>query len=205
MADIVSRSLQFIEARRPRATAILALVATATFTASASGAPAKGHALPQPCPGARTQITQASPSQMRSAVLCLVNRQRTSNQLPPLVESPRLDLSAQGWTDSMVRFDDFSHGTAFTNRISAVGFDWTTVGENIAAGFLTPAAVVSAWMNSPGHCANILDPAYREIGTGVSPGRVPQASPRAGTWTQDFGRLMNQPALSGNYGPADAC
>jgi len=142
---------------------------------------------------------------MRRAVLCLINDQRIAHGVPRLVASAKLDRSAQGWTDSMVATDDFTHGDAFMNRISAAGFDWSTVGENIATGYDTPAAVVRAWMASPGHCANILDPGYREVGTGLSARRIPRASPRPGTWTQDFGRLMGQPALSSDTGPANAC
>jgi uncharacterized protein YkwD len=160
---------------------------------------------PSACPGARVEITQAPPDQMRLAVLCLVNEQRTERGLPKLTPSAKLDRSAQGWTDSMVDSDEFTHGDAFTDRISATGFDWTTVGENIATGYETPSSVVQAWMRSPGHCANILDPAYREVGTGVSARRIPRASTELGTWTQDFGRLMGQPALSANDGPANAC
>jgi len=160
---------------------------------------------PPVCPDAHVEITQAQPDQMRAAVLCLINEQRTEHGLPRLAPSTKLDRSAQGWTDSMVDSDEFTHGAAFMDRISATGFDWTTVGENIATGYETPSSVVRAWMNSPGHCANILDPAYREVGTGVSARRIPRASTELGTWTQDFGRLMGQPALSANDGPANAC
>ncbi len=179
------------------------MAAIAALMATAPGALADDT--PSACPDAHVDITQAQPDQMRAAVLCLVNEQRTAHGLPQLTPSTKLDRSAQGWTDSMVDSNEFTHGSAFTDRISATGFDWTIVGENIATGYQTPASVVRAWMRSPGHCANILDPAYREVGTGVSARRIPRASTALGTWTQDFGRLMGQPALSGNDGPANAC
>jgi uncharacterized protein YkwD len=179
------------------------IVAMSALMVSAPGALAdNGETL---CPNAHVDITQAPASEMRTAVLCLINDQRVSHSLPKLTPSTKLDRSAQGWTDSMVESDEFTHGSAFMDRISAVGFDWTIAGENIATGYETPSSVVQAWMRSPGHCANILDPAYREVGTGLSARRIPRASTVVGTWTQDFGRLMGQPALSSNFGPANAC
>jgi uncharacterized protein YkwD len=203
MVDVTTRPRSLSPVRRARAAASLALVVVAGLLATAPGALADDG--PPLCPNAHVSITQAPVNDMRTAVLCLINEQRTSHGLPKLVVSDKLDRSAQGWTDSMVDSDQFTHGSAFMNRISAAGFDWTTVGENIATGYETPSSVVRAWMNSPGHCANILNPGYREVGTGVSARRIPRASNLLGTWTQDYGRLMGQPALSGNDGPANSC
>jgi|SRR5579875_267553 len=203
MVDVTTRPRTLSPLRRARAAASLALATMAGLLATAPGAIADDG--PPPCPDAHLSITQAPANEMRAAVLCLVNEQRTGRGLPKLVVSDKLDRAAQSWTDSMVDSDQFTHGAAFMNRISAAGFDWTTAGENIATGYETPASVVRAWMNSPGHCANILNPGYREVGTGVSARRIPRASTELGTWTQDFGRLMGQPALSANDGPANAC
>jgi uncharacterized protein YkwD len=203
MVDIAPRPLSLSALRRVCLAITVALAAMAGLLATSSRALADDGTTA--CAGANTDITAAAPSEMRDAVLCLINEQRSAAGLPKLIASDKLDRSAQGWTDSMVDSDEFTHGSAFMDRISATGFDWTTVGENIATGYETPASVVRAWMHSPGHCANILDPSYREVGTGVSARRIPRASTVLGTWTQDFGRLMGQPALSGNYGPADAC
>jgi uncharacterized protein YkwD len=203
MVAVTTRPRSLSPASRIRAVVVVALTAIAALMATAPRALA-GDGAPV-CPDAHVDITQAQPIQMRLAVLCLVNEQRAEHGLPKLTPSDKLDRSAQGWTDSMVDSDEFTHGSAFMDRISATGFDWTTVGENIATGYETPSSVVQAWMRSPGHCANILDPAYREVGTGVSARRIPRASSELGTWTQDFGRLMGQPALSGNDGPANAC
>jgi uncharacterized protein YkwD len=105
----------------------------------------------------------------------------------------------------MVSHRDFSHGTDFSARISAVGFDWSNVGENIATGYKTPTSVVRAWMASTGHCQNILSPTFREVGTGLDDRSISGFSNSAGTWTQDFGLIMGQHAASGNWGPADGC
>jgi uncharacterized protein YkwD len=157
------------------------------------------------CRGAHTPIRSTSRRKLQRAVVCLINQQRRVRGLPGLRGSSRLDRSAQGWTNVMVTRRDFSHGTDFSARISAVGFDWSNVGENIATGYRTPAAVMRAWMRSTGHCQNILSPIYREVGTGISDLRIAGYSSRAGTWTQDFGLLMSQHAPSANYGPADGC
>jgi uncharacterized protein YkwD len=145
---------------------------------------------------------------MRAALLCLVNRQRASHRLPALHELRRLDRSAQGWTNSMVRSGSLAHagrGSDPAARITAAGYAWSSIGENIATGFPTPRAVVSVWMGSTGHCRNILAPDFTDIGIGVSPHPVAGAASGPATWTEDFGLPMGAAAPSGNWRPADGC
>ena len=142
---------------------------------------------------------------MRAAVVCLINQQRNAHGLPSLKVSPRLNRSAQSWNQAMVASGDFTHGSNFAGRISAVGYDWQMAGENIATGFATPQSVVAAWMASPDHCRNILDPSFRDIGTGVSPAAVGSWASQPSTWTNDFGLLMSQNPPSGNTGPQNGC
>lgn len=141
---------------------------------------------------------------MVSAVLCLVNRRRTDDQLPRLHDNARLERSAQGWTEFMVSHDEFTHGSNFPSRITATGFHWSAVAENIATGFATPSSVVSAWMASPGHCRNILTPTFAFTGIGMTAAGVSGFGAR-GTWTEDFGLRVRQRAPSHNWGAADAC
>jgi uncharacterized protein YkwD len=157
------------------------------------------------CAGAHTTIVHTSRAALQRSVVCLINQERRSHGLPGLRENSRLNRSAQGWTNVMVTHRDFSHGADFASRISAVGFDWSNVGENIATGYANPTAVVRAWMASTGHCQNILNPQYRDVGTGVSNHSITGYSTGAGTWTQDFGLLMGQHAASVNWGPAEGC
>jgi len=157
------------------------------------------------CQGANTPIAAAARPELQRVVVCLINQQRTERPLPRLQISQRLNRSAQGWTNTMVSHASFSHGGDFAARISAVGFDWSMVGENIATGFRTPAGVVRSWMASIGHCQNILSPSFRDVGTGVSKRSIPGASSRPGTWTQDFGLPMGARPPSGNSGPANSC
>src|SRR5450755_1054174 len=188
----------------------LTLVAT-TLTIAAPTASAshvdhgsrQAHAA-QSCANADTPAVHASGNAIRAAVLCLINQQRVSLRLPALHEQSRLDHSAQGWTNEMVQQGTFSHGSDFAARITATGYRWSAAGENIATGFSTPRAVVTGWMGSTGHCSNILDPSFSDVGTGV--GRSVAGKFAAGSvWTQDFAQRMGQPAPSGNWGPAKGC
>jgi hypothetical protein len=60
-------------------------------------------------------------------------------------------------------------------------------------------------MASTGHCQNILSPTFREVGTGLSDRSIAGASSQGGTWTQDFGLLMDQHPASGDWRPAEGC
>lgn len=157
------------------------------------------------CAGADAHVGHASPELLRSAVVCLINQERSQHHLPPLSASPSLNRSAQGWTNAMVSSDQFTHGTNFAGRISAAGYVWRSAGENIATGFSTPRSVVHAWMGSTGHCENILNPTFRNVGTGVSTRPVKGYATGTGTWTQDFALGMHSSPPSGNTRPMDAC
>jgi uncharacterized protein YkwD len=180
---------------------LVTLLATVVLTLIALTSVATARS--QACKYAHTTIRSADRAKLRHAVVFLINQQRSERHLPRLAGNGRLNRSAQGWTNQMVSHRDFTHGSDFAGRITAVGFDWSNVGENIAAGFRTPSSVVNAWMASTGHCQNILSPVYRDVGTGVSDGS--SISGATGTWTQDFGLLMGQHPDSGNYGPAEGC
>ena len=87
----------------------------------------------------------------------------------------------------MVDRDFFSHvnpdGDLPWDRMEFAGYNWSAAGENIAGGQNSPAAVVNAWMNSDGHCANIMNPNFEDIGVGYYPG-----GDYGHYWTQVFGR-----------------
>jgi uncharacterized protein YkwD len=157
------------------------------------------------CPNITVHATAHNLRAMRAAVLCLVNRQRTSRGLPALHEDRRLDHSAQGWTAHMVAVGQFTHGHNFASRITAAGFDWSSAGENIATGFPTPATVMKAWMASPDHCRNLLDPSFSAIGFGVVARPVRGAASGPATWTQDFALPAGKGAPSHNRRPQTGC
>jgi uncharacterized protein YkwD len=66
--------------------------------------------------------------------------------------------------------------------VTNAGYRWSAVAENIAMGYPDPAAVMTGWMNSPGHRTNILNCQYRQLGVGVA-----ASAKGARYWTQDFG------------------
>lgn len=155
------------------------------------------------CAGAYTPVNVGPAQAVKSAVVCLINQQRTSRGLPALRENSRLDSSAQRWTETLVATRQFTHGTDFSARISAAGYDWSAAGENIATGFRTADAVVDAWMASPGHCRNILDPVYSAVGTGLVDAAIAPFSTHPATWTQDFALPIGGHP-SNDWGPADS-
>jgi uncharacterized protein YkwD len=140
--------------------------------------------------GGANTLVQASPNAVRNnsgiemEIIRLVNAQRALAGLAPLTVNFRLNAAAGFHTTDMVRISnrygpEVAHqhtlyGTSrpqVSDRFDAAGYDaWTTAfayGENIAYGFTSAAAVMNAWMNSPGHRANILSTSFREIGVAV--------------------------------------
>lgn len=108
--------------------------------------------------------------------LCrLTNEQRAANNLPALTLSLAITNSAQAHAQDMVTRNFFSHvnpdGLDPFQRLSRDGVSFGAAGENIAAGHSTAASVLNAWMNSSGHRANILHPAFRKLGLGFAEGR----------------------------------
>lgn len=190
----------------PRTTRVLALAGVLSLLLAglaASPSLARPRRARPRCRDAHSRVRQASRRQLQAAVVCLINLQRGHRGLPKLRVSQLLNRSAQGWTNYMATHRVLAHGANFSARISAVGFRWSQAGENIAAGYGTPASVVRAWMASPGHCRNILTPTFTEVGTGVGFGRT--GPMRSGTWTQDFALPLLANARSDNWGPADSC
>jgi uncharacterized protein YkwD len=174
---------------------------------SVASAQAHGSAratLARPCAYADAPVTGAPAPVLRSAVVCLINEQREARGLPALLASERLNNIAQRHTHAMVATGTFSHGSDFVSRFTDGGYDWRAAGENIASGYATPRSVVDAWMASRDHCQNILSPMFRNVGTGVAVQGV-GTGVGPGTWTEDFGVLMQQSFPSSNTRPRDGC
>lgn len=120
---------------------------------------------PAPAPQPPSGLdTPASLDAFEAEVLQLVNEYRAANGLGPLQSDPRLNAAADNWSEAMAEGDFFRHSTPA--QVEEQGYDWRSWGENIAAGQPTPESVVNAWINSPGHRANILSDSYQEIGIG---------------------------------------
>jgi len=160
---------------------------------------ATGHG--RRCPHATLVPDRWNLELIRSATLCLVNRERAAHGERPLDQNRRLQRAAQGHTESMALRGYFNHigplGGTPLSRIRAAGYIYGShvsyaVGENIAWGtrsLATPRAIVAAWMASPGHRANILDGRFRDTAIGVCsqlPYSLGHGQPGA-IYTQDFG------------------
>lgn len=102
-------------------------------------------------------------------VLQLVNQERAKAGLSSLTSEAAITAAAN--VRAQESRQSFSHtrpnGTSFSTALREHGVSYRTSGENIAYGQRTPQEVVNAWMNSPGHRANILNPSFNKIGIGV--------------------------------------
>ncbi|MCW3026335.1 MAG: SCP-like extracellular [Solirubrobacterales bacterium] len=175
--------------------------------------PAKRHAAahhsPAPtatgaCAYAELQPNGSDLGRIRSAILCLVNRERMTRGERALRANGRLEKAAQGHSEEMSHGGPVGHisrrGGTPLSRVRADGYIYNgrvgyELGENIAWGTLwmaTPRAIVAAWMVSPGHRENILDARYRDTAVGVSaraPASLGHGQPGA-VYTQEFGTII---------------
>ena len=135
-------------------------------------------------------------SELINQVIELTNIERVNAGLQPLTLNSQLADAAQDHSDNMATDDFFSHtgadGSNVASRVQDSGYQYSTVGENIAAGQTTAAEVVEGWMNSPGHRANILNANYTEIGIGYEYLENDTGSVNYNHyWTQVFGTSLN--------------
>ncbi|TDD78023.1 CAP domain-containing protein [Actinomadura darangshiensis] len=148
------------------------------------GTPTPRKSQSRPTKAAPGRPAAAPAGGVAAQVIALVNKERAKQGCRAVTSDGRLTKAAQAHSSDMARRGFFEHtnpdGKDPGDRITAAGFRWSTYGENIAKGQPTPSAVMKAWMNSPGHRANILNCGFAEIGVGV----VKSGGPY---WTQDFG------------------
>lgn len=128
--------------------------------------------------------------QVRNAMLSQVNARRAEAGAPPLVLNSRLNSAAQEHAEDMLGRSYYDHrnpeGLQPRARVVQAGYRPFVVAENIARGHTTVEEAVDAWMQSRGHRANLLNPAFTEIGIGCAVGR--NAVGETVLWVQDFGR-----------------
>jgi uncharacterized protein YkwD len=174
--------------------AVLALALLAAPAAARASEPCKdGGALPG----------QVSQERLRDATLCLMNAERVAVGLGRLRSVPALDRIAGSYARQMVRQRFFDHtspgGSTMMSRLRSTSYlhdvvSWSA-GENLAWGsgtLATPRATVRAWMQSPDHRENLLDPHFRDVGIGVAAGAPEALGPDepGGTYVTDFGRRV---------------
>jgi uncharacterized protein YkwD len=105
-------------------------------------------------------------------VIRRTNAERTRRSLRALEPDARLQEAAQRHASDMARGDFMAHEgsdrSTVSERAARAGYRWTTVAENVAAGYPDPPTVVSGWMTSPGHRANILAADVQHVGIGYA-------------------------------------
>jgi uncharacterized protein YkwD len=130
---------------------------------------------------------KATPTAAELAMLQAMNGARQAHGLAPLRIDSRLQRAARAHSRAMLRTDSFSHG-AFAARIRRAGVRARRVGENLAwgVGALAQAqSIVSLWLASPEHRANLLRPGYRTVGVGIRVGSF-EGHAGASVITTDF-------------------
>ncbi len=142
------------------------IVFAALAAAALTGAAGAVH-LDRPGQGSSSVSAGIQSSSAASEVVRLTNSARSQNGYAALVEDGALSEAAAVRAREIAR--SFSHtrpsGASFSSALSESGVSYLRAGENIASGQKSASEVVNAWMNSPGHRANILNSSYSRIGS----------------------------------------
>lgn len=148
--------------------------------------------LAEPFAPAVKMSTQAAAQRM----LELVNQARATprncgnrafDAAPPLRWNDMLAEASRGHAEDMARNNYLSHnardGSGPGQRVERSGYKWRITAENIAAGQSKPEDAVAGWIKSPGHCANLMNPAFTEMGVAFA---VDRGSDMGVYWSQAF-------------------
>ena len=142
----------------------------ATSNASTSATSVDVQGLPK-LPSNYSINVQASAEQK---ILELMNAKRTEAALQPLTIDNTLVQLARYKSDHMIQYNYFDHvtpqGTKYTDWLQAVGYKYTSAGENIAYNTYDAVELFTQWWNSPGHRANMMNTSYTKVGIGVIQG-----------------------------------
>jgi len=173
-ASFLSTIIMFISRASTIAIALFAVVATSTEAISLRR---------------RLGATYSADSaDWKQAMLTAVNEQRANNGLSALCLNSKLTSASQSHSDDMAANNYMDHdgadGSTMSSRITAAGYDWTYIEENVAAGQVDVDAVMESWMNSEGHRANILGSDVTMFGCGYA---YSESTTYGHYWTQDFG------------------
>jgi Cysteine-rich secretory protein family len=180
------------------------LVTVAALAALALCAPATASA--DDCAGADVVPAADNVAVVGRATLCLLNQQRAAHGLGAVAENAALSSASTSYSQRMVGQGFFAHespdGGTLVDRLTGAGYlgrdDAWVVGENIGwgqAALATARSMVSAWMASPGHRANLLSGDYTEVGLGLALG-TPVDRTWGATYTTDFGTGAPAPATA---------
>lgn len=140
---------------------------------------------PTPTPPETSTPSVSGLSAIEMEVVRLVNIERQKEGLKPFTASSELSNVARKKSEDMARNNYFSHtsptyGSPF-DMMKSFGIKYNTAGENIAKGQSSAQSVVTGWMNSSGHRANIMNPSFNKIGVGHY-----KSNNGTNLWTQMF-------------------
>jgi uncharacterized protein YkwD len=106
----------------------------------------------------------------------------------PLTLNTTLAKAALSYAQDMALFGYMSHtgrdASTPAQRVTRSGYRWTEMGENLASGVMGADDLVNSWLHSPEHCANLMDPRYREMGVAFAVNRNNDAGVY---WAMEFG------------------
>jgi len=156
---------------------------------------------PAPAPDTATGVlSTCGLSDFSTRILQRINQLRASGAncgssgqfapAPAVAWNALLTQAADGHSRDMAAQNYFDHtsrdGRTFSQRIDATGYEWSTAGENIAAGYTSVDAVMDGWTQSAGHCANLMNQNFTEIGVACVPGT--SSTMYRNYWTMDLAR-----------------
>lgn len=163
-----------------------AVVAVALLAQAVAVAGTMKFSTPCEVPGLREAILQQVNAVRARGSSCGPQRYGAAGALG---WNDRLVFAASGHSRDMAERNFFDHrspsGTEPAQRVDAAGYKWRSVAENIAGGEFDVRGVMQGWMNSPGHCSNIMDPRFTEIGVACV---ARQGSYYGGYWTMVLAR-----------------
>lgn len=130
-------------------------------------------------------------TEMKKKIYELVNQTRKSNGLQQLIINENLEKIAQIHSEGQFTCMKLSHlgcplvekdKKNLVERVNSINYNWNRLGENVAFGYKTAESVFEAWMESPGHKKNILNPHFKNMGVGIQGQGLKNIY-----WTQVFG------------------
>jgi uncharacterized protein YkwD len=189
-------------ARRLLPLALMVAAALALPACGGGGADPAPAAAAQAAPSAANAATAADAGcgipDFAQAMLKAVNDARAQARVcgnqpyiaaAPLAWNDRLFAAAAGHAGEMAQKNYFGHdsadGSTFDKRLQAAGYRYLAAGENIAAGHADIDAVMQGWLASAGHCANLMNAQFKEIGVACVQG-IPGVSSYGTYWTMDL-------------------
>ncbi len=179
--------------------AVLLLVACGGGGSDAP-ASASAAAAPAPAPAPASAAATCGIADFSATVMARINAVRAAGAncgangvFPPvsaLAWNAALTTAASAHSADMAALNYFSHtsadGRTLGTRVSAAGYTWSRLGENIAAGYAGIDSVMTGWVDSDGHCANLMSANFTQVGLACVPGT--STSSYNTYWTMDLGR-----------------